>query len=225
MALAAQRRRPAARRSCPAHKTGGTGIRADDFLRRFRLMSEPQTPEALLARIARSQDRAAFQQLFVHFAPRLKSHLMRTGLGAQQAEDLAQDAMLAVWRKAALFDPARASAATWIFTIARNLRIDLIRRERHRNFDAADAALAPEEIVRPDAQVQTWQDAQAVQAALRELPPDQADVVTQFFFSDKPHSQIAAELDIPLGTVKSRLRLAMARLRLRLGDPDPGGEA
>lgn len=187
-------------------------------------MQERESPEALLCRIAQSQDRGAFQSLFLHFAPRLKSYLLRAGAPAQQAEELAQEAMLTVWRKAALFDPARASAATWIFTIARNLRIDLIRRERHPGFDPADPTLLPEEIGLADAGVEASQGAQAVQAALRDLPPEQAEVIALFFYGDKPHSEIAAELDIPLGTVKSRLRLAMARLRARLGGPDLGNK-
>jgi RNA polymerase sigma-70 factor (ECF subfamily) len=181
------------------------------------LMQVPETPEAALRRIALAQDRAAFERLFLHFAPRIKSYLLRSGATGQQAEDLAQDAMLTVWRKAAQFDPARASAATWIFTIARNLRIDLIRRERHPGFDPADPQLAPPDIALADADVEALQDASAVQAALRDLPSEQAAVIALFFFSDKPHSEIAAELDIPLGTVKSRLRLAMARLRAQLG--------
>jgi RNA polymerase sigma factor (sigma-70 family) len=185
---------------------------------RFRLMPERETPEALLCRVAQAQDRGAFQVLFLHFAPRIKSYLLRTGASSQQAEELAQEAMLTVWRKAALFDPARASAATWIFTIARNLRIDLIRRERHPGFDPADPGLLPEESIPADTGMETRQEAQAVQAAMRDLPPEQAEVIALFFYGDKPHSEIAAALDIPLGTVKSRLRLAMARLRQRLGD-------
>lgn len=184
---------------------------------RLRLMLERESPEALLRRVAQAQDRAAFQFLFLHFAPRIKSYLLRTGTSSQQAEDLAQEAMLTVWRKATLFDPARAAAATWIFTIARNLRIDLIRRERHPGFDPADPGLLPEESIPADTSLEARQDAQAVQAAMRELPPEQAEVIALFFYGDKPHSEIAAALDIPLGTVKSRLRLAMARLRLRLG--------
>ena len=207
--------------SCPrrlAPARANSAIRAHvPLVRRLRLMPEPETPEALLCRIAQAQDRGAFQALFLHFAPRIKSHLLRTGAPPQQAEDLAQEAMLTVWRKATMFDPGRASAATWIFTIARNLRIDAIRRERHPGFDPADPGLVPDGEAPADAHVAARQEAQAVQAALRDLPAEQAEVVALFFYSGKPHSEIAAELAIPLGTVKSRLRLAMARLRLRLG--------
>lgn len=185
------------------------------------MMPDPQSPEALLVRIAQARDRAAFEQLFLHFAPRLKAFLLRGGSAPQQAEDLAQEAMLTVWRKAALFDPGRASAATWIFTIARNLRIDALRREKHSGFDPADPGLMPPAVVPADITVAVLQDSVAVQAALQELPGDQAQVIAMFFYSDKPHSAIASELGIPLGTVKSRLRLAMVRLRAVLGGGTP----
>jgi RNA polymerase sigma-70 factor (ECF subfamily) len=126
--------------------------------------------------------------------------------------------MLTVWRKAGLFNPARASASTWIFTIARNLRIDLLRRERLMRLDGGDPSLAPES--EPDASesFDARQDGEALTRALATLPAEQSQIVMLSFFSDKPHSQIAEELKIPLGTVKSRLRLAMARLRASLGE-------
>jgi RNA polymerase sigma factor (sigma-70 family) len=167
-----------------------------------------------VAKVGLDRDRSAFQALFAHFAPRLKAYLMRLGVPSSQAEDLAQEAMLLVWRKAALFDPAKASASTWMFTIARNLRIDAIRRERRPAFDPAD--LTPEEEESAEAGMSRGQDAVSLREALVLLPPDQAEIVNLSYFSDKPHSQIAAELGIPLGTVKSRLRLAMARLRSAL---------
>ena len=173
----------------------------------------------LLARIA-GQDRAAFQLVFAHFGPRIKAYLMKQGAPAAAAEDLAQEAMLVLWRKSALFDPAKASAGTWIFTIARNLRIDAIRKERRPQFDPDDPSLAPDTVRGADDGMAASQDEAAVRIALRDLPPDQARIVELSFFADKPHSQIAAELSIPLGTVKSRLRLAMARLRAALGDEE-----
>jgi RNA polymerase sigma factor (sigma-70 family) len=148
----------------------------------------------------------------------VKSYAMRLGASAQAAEDLAQEAMLTMWRKAGLFDPDRASAGTWIFTIARNLRIDLLRRERVARLDGGGPSLAPD--VEPDAGegFVLRESEDAVRAALRSLPAEQSQIVMMSFFSDKPHSEIATELNIPLGTVKSRLRLAMVRLRLRLGE-------
>jgi len=183
------------------------------------LLIEPAEPwNLLLRRVAETRDRAAFGLLFAHFAPRIKSYLMRLGVPAQQAEDLAQDAMLTMWRKAALFDPNRASASTWIFTIARNLQIDAIRRHRRRQFDAGDPSLARSPEPGAESGLEMQQSERALRQAMRVLPPDQNEIIMQFFFSDKPHSQIASELDIPLGTVKSRLRLAIARLRAAMGE-------
>ena len=173
--------------------------------------------DELLRRVAGAGDRDAFRSLFEHFAPRIKAFLMRGGAEAQLAEDLAQEAMLTLWRKAAQFDPAKASAATWLFTIARNLRIDRLRRERHPGFDPNDPSLAPEmEYADKGLEIRASED--ALRQALRALPPDQHAIVMQSYFSEKPHGQIATELGIPLGTVKSRLRLAMARLRTVLGE-------
>jgi len=178
--------------------------------------SDPVKLNTLLLAVARDQDRAAFAALFAHFAPRIKAYLMKLGAGAALAEDLAQEAMLTIWRKAPLFDPAKASAATWIFTIARNLRIDAIRRERRPDFDPNDPALAPDDEPSADSVLIREDDEEKLHAALKILSPEQAQVVQMSFFADKPHSQIASELGLPLGTVKSRLRLAMVRIRLAI---------
>jgi len=194
----------------------------------FRRRSRPgwllpmtrQPPElnALLLRVAQARDRAAFAVLFSHFAPRVKAYLLRLGAPAALAEDLAQEALLSVWRKAHLFDPGKASAATWLFTIARNLRIDAIRRERRPEWEPEDLSTPSE--VRPDDGLVWAENEVRLRRALKELPQDQVQVIELSFFADKPHTQIAGELGIPLGTVKSRLRLAMARLKRALGEPE-----
>lgn len=171
--------------------------------------------DALLGRVAAHQDKAAFAILFTHFAPRVKAYLLRLGASSGVAEELAQEALLSVWRKAHLFDPAKASAATWLFTIARNLRIDAIRREKRPELDPED--FMPEPDADADAGLMLAEDEGRLRLALKELPADQIQVVELSFFADKPHSQIAAELGIPLGTVKSRLRLAMGRLKRAMG--------
>jgi RNA polymerase sigma-70 factor (ECF subfamily) len=173
-------------------------------------LSEPDWSGCIVA-IARAQDRAQFALLFGHFAPRLKGFLQRLGVPAAMAEDLAQDVMLTVWRKAGMFDPARASAATWIFTIARNLRIDMKRRERDPQLLEEFYDAAPQTM--PSDAVLSAERESRVRVALQQLPPDQADVVRLSYFEDRPHVEIAAVLEIPLGTVKSRIRLAMTRLR------------
>lgn len=170
----------------------------------------------LLVTVGVKRDRAAFEILFVHFAPRVKSYLLRLGANAVTADDLAQEAMLTVWRKAELFDPAKASASTWVFTIARNLRIDAIRRERRPEIDPNDPALVPDEEMPADTRMMREGEDIRVRNALAKLSAEQAQVVQMSFFAEKPHSQIARELGLPLGTVKSRLRLAMARIKSAL---------
>jgi RNA polymerase sigma-70 factor (ECF subfamily) len=188
--------------------------------RAVSLMEAPDAARlnALVVAVAASRDRAAFQSLFDHFAPRVKGYLMRLGAGSAVAEDLAQEAMLAVWRKAALFDPAKASAATWIFTIARNLRIDAIRRERRPELDPNDPALQPQAGEDADESLDRAKAEDRLRVALAGLPREQSEIIELSFLAEKPHSLIASELGLPLGTVKSRIRLAMARLRLALGD-------
>lgn len=175
-------------------------------------------PADLIEAVARTQDRDAFASLFAHFAPRLKSYLMGLGTSAAAAEELVQETLLAVWRKAASFDRSRAGAATWLFTIARNLRIDAARRERTALAYAVDVTDEPEAPEQPDAEVSATQREGRVREAMKTLPSDQAAVIRLAFFQEKAHSEIADALGIPLGTVKSRVRLAMARLRERLED-------
>src|ERR1700761_1154702 len=173
----------------------------------------PAQMTKLLIAVGAQRDRAAFETLFVYFAPRVKSYLLKLGAGAALADDLAQEAMLICWRKAQMFDPAKASASTWIFTVARNLRIDAIRREKRPELDPNDPALVPDEEPQADASMMREDDDARIRQALTKLSPDQAQVVQMSFFADKPHSHIAKELGLPIGTVKSRLRLAMARIR------------
>jgi RNA polymerase sigma-70 factor (ECF subfamily) len=178
-----------------------------------------ETPDfsGLIVSIAQRGDRDAFAFLFNHFAPRVKSYLLRLGASQEAAEELAQETLMIVWRRAGAFDPGRAAASTWIFTIARNLRIDIARREaRERARDQASEVMDAPTL--PDAALSAVQDGTRIAAAMATLPKDQAQVIRLAFFSDEPHSKIAAELGLPLGTVKSRLRLAMTRLRALLGE-------
>jgi RNA polymerase sigma-70 factor (ECF subfamily) len=174
--------------------------------------------EALIARIVSSQDRSAFEALFLAFAPRLKTYLMLRGAAPDRAEDLAQETLLLVWRRAAHFDPGRASLGAWMFTIARNMRIDALRREQ----SARNYALSLHEPVAHEATPHTASEAAQTQARLRqavaELPPEQIEIVLLSYYEDKPQAEIAAQLGLPLGTVKSRLRLAVARLRGLVGE-------
>jgi len=176
---------------------------------------------SLVSAIAKRQDRAAFAALFEFFAPRIKAFMQRSGASEAKAEELAQETMLAVWRKAALFDPASAGAAAWIFTIARNLRIDAHRRERRGGvIETSDVEIEfqIDDSPQPDALLATTQSEERVRSALTKLSDDQMRVVELSFFEEKAHAEIAEILGIPLGTVKSRLRLAMSRLRNLLSE-------
>lgn len=170
---------------------------------------------ALLAKIGRSHDVEDFEVLFRHFAPRVKAYMARTG-SPGPAEELMQETMVAVWNKSAMYDPLKGAASTWIFAIARNLRIDAFRREKHPEFDENDPAFQPEAEPAADRRLEGEQSARLVRAALKELPPDQAEVLRLAFFEDNSQSTIAAALDLPLGTVKSRMRLAFTKLRAAL---------
>lgn len=174
--------------------------------------------DRLIQAVARDRDREAFAALFDHFAPRLKAYLVRAGATPAAADDFAQDAMLTVWRKAELFDPARARAATWIFTIARNRRIDALRREA-RPLPVPEIQLAAPEPDRPDDLFQNRENESRVRTALRSLKPDQVEVIQMAFFQDLSHAEVAQTLSLPLGTVKSRIRNAMIKLRELLDQP------
>lgn len=172
----------------------------------------------LIAAIATDRDRDAFAALFSHFAPRVKSYLMRFGTAANAAEELAQETLFIVWQKASSYDPERAGASVWIFTIARNLRIDQQRREmKSRNLEP-DPSDEPEPPERSDSLLMAEEREARVREALEALSEEQAKIVEMSFFHEKPHAIIARELGLPLGTVKSRIRLAMTRLRSLLVD-------
>ncbi|MDE2445176.1 MAG: sigma-70 family RNA polymerase sigma factor [Alphaproteobacteria bacterium] len=166
-----------------------------------------------LARIAASRDRAAFAQLFDHFAPRLKSFLIRKGSTAEQAEDLVQETMIAVWSKAALFASGKGSVSTWIFTIARNLRIDRLRRERSQLYTDLEDFDAPDETAGAEETLGRSQEDNHVSQALAQIPAEQRELLILSFVEDVPQSEIATRLGLPLGTVKSRMRLGYQRLR------------
>ncbi len=176
---------------------------------------------SLILRVASGADRSAFEQLFRHFAPRVKAYLMRGGADAGLAEELAQEALLALWRKAAYFDPARAGASTWIFTIARNLRIDRARRDLVKTRVPEDPSDEPPPPAAADEIIAAGQRDDQVRRLVEDLPAEQAEIVRLSFYSEEPQTQIAETLGIPLGTVKSRVRLAMARLRAALEDLEP----
>jgi RNA polymerase sigma factor (sigma-70 family) len=174
----------------------------------------------LAGRVANDRDRQAFEELFDFFAPRINAYLRRLGLDPAGAEEICQDVMVTLWHKAGLFDPAKSSLSTWLFRIARNRRIDLARRNKGDSLDQDDPMLQPEPDPLPDAGIDLVVREGKVRAAMSQLPPEQYEVIRFAFFLGYPHSRIAEETGLPMGTVKSRIRLAFARLKTIL-EQDP----
>lgn len=173
----------------------------------------------LVEAVAQRRDKAAFARLFQHFAPRLTAFMQRRGTDLAAAQDLAQDAMLTVWRKAPQFDRGRATASAWIFAIARNRRIDVLRRERRPD---PEMLIFMQETNAPSAEAEMERNAfqSRLHATLAQVPASQLDILKKAYFEDLSHSDIAQQLGLPLGTVKSRIRLALIRLRGLLDDED-----
>lgn len=187
-------------------------------VRAYSTMVDGKTQfDADMRSIAKNRDRVAFKRVFDHFAPRVKAYLKRVGAADEVAEDLAQETLLAVWRRANQFDREKAALSTWIFTIARNKRIDALRKEKRPEHEAEDPLREENGAPRGDDYVQYAQTQAIIREAVATLPREQADLLKIFYFEEKTHTAIAEEYDIPLGTVKSRLRLALGKLRTALG--------
>ena len=162
------------------------------------------------------RDEAAFADLFAHFAPRIKGFLIKSGTSHTLAEECAQETLVTLWNKAHLFDPTRASAATWIFTIARNKKIDAFRKSARP--EPEDLPWGPEpEPEQADALV-LQQETQKLAQAIADLPEKQRDIVHKAYFGELSHAELAEKTGLPLGTIKSRIRLALGRLRQTLSE-------
>lgn len=176
-------------------------------------------PARLITRVASGEDRSAFAELFQHYAPRVKSMMMRRGANSDRAEDLAQETLLRLWRKADQFDPSRASASAWVFTIARNVSVDLARRDGRATAwlleQGEDDEHDPDQ---PEEHLIMVEREEIVRSTIAALPDDQLRVIRLSFFDGLAHAEISEVLGIPLGTVKSRIRLALQRLRDGLGE-------
>ena len=169
---------------------------------------------ALLLSVRDDRDKEAFSALFAYFAPRVKSFLMKGGADAGLAEECAQEVMVTVWQKAHLYDPSRATASTWIFTIARNKRIDAIRKQRRP--EPEELYWMEEEEVDAEHIVGIQQEATHLAKAIDELPEKQKERLKRAFYGDMTHQEIAAETGLPLGTIKSRIRWSLEKLRHKM---------
>lgn len=196
-----------------ARVTAGTQGRAVVGKKSVSVESHIKDPvwAAHVARIRDHQDQSAFVELFQHFAPRIKAFLMKSGEDAATAEECAQDVMATLWRKAHMFDETRATVATWVFTIARNRRIDILRKARRPEPEELTWGPEPE----PDQvdALATQQDNEQLREAVKELPDEQRELIELAYFAELTHAKIATKTGLPLGTVKSRIRLALERLR------------
>lgn len=199
----------------------GNGMVAMDNPRRDR-SEAADTLSDCIVRIATQRDEAAFETLFRHFAPRLKSYFTKRGGDPAMAEEITQEALVSLWKNADQFDPNKASAATWIFTIARNLSIDRFRQARRPAFDANDPAFVPDDEEPPDEILERAEAEQKVREVMDALPLNEKSVLMLSFYENQSHGEIAKRLGLPIGTVKSRIRLAFGRLRAAL-DPVAGG--
>jgi len=194
------------KRTPPLLAKTGTGVRAN---------SVTKVSEAAdwIEAIAEHRDKAAFAKLFAEFAPRLKSFAMRGGLASEAAEEVMQEAMISVWRKAHQYDRTKASPSTWMFTIVRNKRLDLLRRENRPQLQEEDFVHVERTTGGADQLVFALQQNETLRSRLDKLPREQFVVIQKAFFEDKSHSEVAEDLGVPLGTIKSRIRLALGRLR------------
>lgn len=172
----------------------------------------------LLVRVGQHQDKVAFASLFTHFAPRVKAYMFRLGCEDSEAEELAQQVMVKVWHKANLFDASKAAASTWIFRVARNLRTDMLRKQRFISADDEWLGQIEDESDSPETSVDRGQQVLAMRKALDTLPPDQLTVIQLSFYEGLSHGDIAERLGLPPGTVKSRMRLAYEKLRASAGE-------
>ncbi len=168
--------------------------------------------------IGETQDRAAFTRFFRHFAPLIKAFaLSGSTMSAIHADELVQEVMLKVWQKAAGFNPEKAAASTWVYTIARNCRTDMFRRLQKFDTQLAAEDLQIDELEEePFSALHSRRGAERVRALMGDLPPDQAQILAKVYMEGKSHSETAAELDLPLGTVKSRVRLAIQKLQVQI---------
>lgn len=177
-----------------------------------------------LVEIAEKQDRAAYTRLFRHFAPLIKAFaLSGSALSATHADELVQEVMLKIWQKASAFNPEKAAASTWVYTIARNCRTDMFRRLQ--KFDtplAAEDFSLDQSDEEPFVQLQHRRSADRIKEMMAKLPADQTQILAKVYMEGKSHAEAAAELDLPLGTVKSRVRLAVQKMQVHF-DKLPGG--
>lgn len=178
----------------------------------------------MLEKVGKHQDREAYHSLFQHFGPQIKYYAMANGL-ASHAEELVQEVFVSIWRRSCLYDWRKAAASTWIFTIARNQRIDMLRKMKRTS---AEMTIETEDLWQipgdhenePVTSLHRLMSERRIRDSLKHLPEEQTTVIAKVYMEHKSHQMVANELNIPLGTVKSRVRLALNKLKVILQDPN-----
>ncbi|WP_372738911.1 sigma-70 family RNA polymerase sigma factor [Neptunomonas sp.] len=182
------------------------------------VMQQPEGPQvwnSMLSDLAETKDKALYIKLFRHFAPKVKAYIIRLGLVETTAEELMQETMLSVWRKAHLYNASKAAASTWIFTLARNQSIDRMRKQKYPEYELEAWHEEPEEEYDVCEQAVT---SDRMAKVISQLPEDQAQVIYMSFYEGRSHSDISERLGVPLGSVKSRIRLASEKIKMMWRD-------
>ncbi len=174
--------------------------------------------ESLIISVGKEKDRDAFRVLHSRFSPKILGFVRRLGTDQELAEEIVQETFVNLWRKAHLFDPEKASASTWLYAIARNARVDHLRKSIRPALDPDDPALVPDPEASAFSHVSRVEEAALLRAAMADLPGEQQEVLRLSFLDERSHASVAEELGIPLGTVKSRIRLAIGHMRSVLGE-------
>jgi RNA polymerase sigma factor (sigma-70 family) len=196
-----------------------TDDKTQGFTRSAQVSGEKRVDEwsECLTLIGKNEDRAAFTRLYRHFAPLMKAFAYSgSTMSANHADELVQEVMLKVWQKSGAFNAEKAAASTWIYTIARNCRTDMYRRLKK-----FDTSLIAEDLSSAEATEEAFvvlhqkRGRDRIRELMNELPADQAQILAKVYMEGKSHSEAASELDIPLGTVKSRVRLAIQKLQIQ----------
>lgn len=186
----------------------------------------------LLGRVGKDKDQSAFKKLFDHFAPLIKGFCLNNtnqSFGNDAAEEIVQEVMLKIWQKAPSYDPSKAAASTWIYTVMRNARIDLMRRNKRHQTDNSpievDDLWDEDSTTGPVSQFQRLRDAEVVQQSFKILPSEQRKALTEVYMKGKSHSEVASESGLPLGTVKSRVRMGLQKLQAHIGNSTSKAQA
>lgn len=173
-----------------------------------------------LLAVARERDRAAFERLFDHFVPLVRAFSLSAQPGAKLlADEVAQEVMIKIWNKAHTYKPEFASVNTWVFTLARNARIDYFRKNNRHESDVDPEnvwATLEDDSADPFQAAQQKRSEELIASELKALPDDQQRALHMVYMEGKTHKEVAEELKLPLGTVKSRVRLALRKLAMSM---------